>query len=127
MNKVIVAIAFVGILGFTGPAVTHAASCGSIDPVTNSVVICSNGDPMASTLAWGLTGYQTPKITSGAQVVDAGGIKDTCPAWYGLMGCFDLTSTDYYRNSMIALAKDVIAKGLASQFPSLSYWYSQVK
>lgn len=130
-TKFIVAIIIA--FGFVGSA--SAQLVGSSSNVTNiatstattstPVIITTskplgNGDPLAVTQAWGLTGYQTPKTAPGTIVTDEGGIQDTCPAWYGWGGCFDLTRTDYYRNQMRELGRQLRAQGVRGGI--FTYW-----
>ena len=96
MKKIIFIFAFV--LLFVGVQ-NVSANCGdaifdnSIPPVQTGTVLCGNGDPMNVYMSWGLMGYQTPQVKAGTEVIDEGGVKDTCPSWF-LNGCFDLTKTD---------------------------------
>lgn len=61
-----------------------------------------NGDPLAVTQAWGLTGYQTPRVKPGTIIysMTTGKQIDICPIWYPIAGCFDLSRTSYYLNSI---------------------------
>jgi hypothetical protein len=93
-----------------------------------SVTPCGNGDPSAVVQAWGLNSYQTPSVAAGVVVTDEYGFKDTCPAFYGKFMCADITRTDYYRNSMKAVARDLIAKGYSAlQFPAFKGWMDAVR
>ncbi len=130
MKKMSIAVS-VFVLAFFFASNTHAALEGSSSSVADPQVVVSNpvptpkppvgnGDPLAVTQVWGLTGHQTPHIQSGATIVDEGGIVDTCPAWYGMMGCFDLSRTDYYRNQMKELGRQLRALGVTGGV--FSYW-----
>jgi hypothetical protein len=111
------ALASLVVVGFASTA--SAAVCGELD--ANGVLIqCGNGDPRNVMQPWGLTGHQTPTIAAGAVVVDEAGNVDTCPAWYGKMGCSDISRTDYYRNQMRNLAKQLQSRGFAVGI--FSYW-----
>ena len=66
------------VIAFVGFAGVAFADCDAVTP-------CGNGDPMAVTQAWGLTGYQSLKIKSGETINTIYGL-DTCPKWYPF-GC----------------------------------------
>ena len=76
----------------------------TFDPLAtiNDKALCkyhSNGDPMAVTQAWGLTGYQTPKAT--------------CKVGNYVQQCQDISGTDYFKNSLRKVPYMVaILKGL---------------
>ena len=98
-------MAFVFGLALTGG--TAYASTATTTPI-------GNGDHMLVTNVWGLTGYETPKVSVGATVIDEAGNADVCPAWYPKhMGCFDITRTDYYRNAMIETVRQIQSYGFA--------------
>lgn len=82
---------------------------------------CEGSDPMAIVQAWGLTGHQTPMVRTGATVTDDAGMSDTCPTWYNVMGCFDLTHTNYYENQMRDIAQQTSKSGL-HYADNWSYW-----
>lgn len=105
------------ILGFFVPMVSHA------DVATTTP---QNGDPMAVTQPWGLTGHETPVFGAGQSVTDRGGVTDTCP-WFIRWGCFDITRTSYYENRMTQNAQELVALGVADKFPSLSGWINLVR
>ena len=111
MKKIIFLFAFLGLI-----VANHAFA---------SATTTSNGDPMRVTQPWGLTGYATPIIGSGLSVTDEAGVSDICPKWYP-RGCFSLVNTEYYRNQMISLAKDLFQTYGADSyriFPQYSSWY----
>lgn len=128
MRKYIVfAVVLVAVLLVAGSA--HAAESGctnlkalnydssaTVDDGSCKFTV-GGGDPMKVVMVWGLDGYHTPRIASGQ--------KD-CPAWYPV-GCFDLTSTQYYRDQMMNLARELIAKGFVNQFPQYEEWYKIVR
>lgn len=125
MKKIAIIVATLAFLGmatvasastFTPPVNTGECGANIYDqststPIVIGTVMCGNGDPMLVSMPWGLTGHQTPQIVSGTTVSDTHGVESTCPAWYGIMGCFDLTSTDYYKNQMRELARQLLALG----------------
>ena len=67
-----------------------------------------------------------PYVAPGKSVTDAGGISDTCPAWYQ-MGCINIFVTEKYRQDMLSIAKQLIASGRTSQFPSFAGWIALIK
>lgn len=73
------------------------------------------------------SGQNLPRIASGASVTDEHGVVDTCPWFYGMFGCVDLTKTPEYHTYMTNLAKDLIAKGAANQYPIFKGWIDSVK
>lgn len=97
-----------------------------VDPITGETLyrfVDEGANTMNMTQAWGLLGYETPAVKSGVDVVDEGGVKDTCYSWYP-QGCFDLTKTDYYRNQMIEIARQ--HKVLGWYVTQFAYWYTQI-
>ena len=78
-----------------------------------------NGDPQLVTNAWGLTGYETPKVGYGDIIVDEAGYSETCNIFWG---CVNLTSLDYYRDARIETARQLVENGFINQFPMFSYW-----
>ncbi len=103
------------------PAVLATTTIPEVDNTA-----CGNSDPNLVMQAWGMNGYQTPKVNSGVVVTDEHGVSDFCPKWYP-MGCFDLTHTDYYRGQMEAVVRQLLSNGTASQFPSLQGWINSIK
>ncbi len=79
-------------------AITTAFMLPGFASADCSITTCANGpDPMSHMMSWGLTGFQTPRIASGATVTDTFGRSYTCPIWFPEhMGCFDLTGTAWY-------------------------------
>ena len=67
-----------------------------------------------------------PVVAPGTIVIDEMGVPDICPSWY-FNGCVDATRTDGYRESMRTLARQLIATGLAPQFPRYAKWVASVK
>lgn len=90
---------------------------------------CSSGGgiPSQISMPWGLTGGETPTVKSGDVVKDEFGVTEQCPWWFGQLGCYDLTSTNYYR---VRMAEDVLhmhALGYtAKDFPRLAGWFAQI-
>lgn len=139
MKKLGIILATVSLLGmasvvsavsFTPP--TNTGKCGAniydqstSTPIVIGTVICGNGDPMKVGMPWGLTGYQTPQIASGTTVSDRHNVQSTCPAWYGIMGCFNLTATDYYENQMRELARQLVALG--GWNPIFNGWVNSIR
>lgn len=115
MKKFIFAVALLA----STATFANAAECSTQNP-------CGNGDPSAVMNSWGLTGAQTPRVAPGAVIVDEGGVKDVCPTWY-IAGCSDITKTEYYRNNMKELARQLVKAGIANQFPQFVYWVKLVK
>lgn len=120
MNKLIIAIAAVAV--FTGFQVAEAnTTCdpSKVDLVT-TLVQCNGNDPMMVTMPWGLTGAQTPILKAGETVTDEAGVTDICPKWY-FTNCFDISRTDYYRNYMRNLAKQLLANGTLTHYERFQY------
>ena len=107
MKNLYKTIAIVTLLVISSPVLAdEATSTPSVEEATSTPVVqhinFSNGDPMKVTNVWGLTGYQTPIVPRGTVVTDTFGIKSTCPYWFNVMGCFNLTTVKYYVDKMIA-------------------------
>lgn len=83
-----------------------------------------NGNPFTVSQVWGLTGAETPIISAGSTTVDTHGVTVFCDR---LSPCSDLTRTSYYINSMLALARQLIASGQAARFPMFAGWVSAVR
>jgi len=67
MKKIILGLALaVAFTGFVGVSHASAASCGEVDPATNTVVVCGNG-PIQPQLP-------------GGRFLKAG--DEDCPAWF---------------------------------------------
>lgn len=76
-----------------------------------------NGDPMKVVQAWGTDGYNTPTLKAG---------QGECPLWV-THGCFDISKTSYYQNTMINLAKTLKGLGYTSyHFPSMTQWFNKI-
>ena len=84
----------------------------------------ANGDPLKVEQPWKLTGYQTPSVLKGAVVTDKTGIKDTCN--YS-QGCFDVTGTEWYKNQMKHIARELIRLNRVKYFPIFTGWVNIVK
>lgn len=100
---------------------TLAQSCGDIDPTTQEVIQCGNG-PVDLYHSWGLLGSETPKVLAGTTVRDQTGMTFDCPLWVN-HGCFDLTGTDWYRNQMIDLAREILSTGQQAYYPQFNGWF----
>jgi len=81
-----------------------------------------NGDPMAVMQSWGLSGHSTPTVSAGTVVNDGYGISAVCPKWQPA-GCFNLTTTNWYKQYMTNLAKQLLGNGFWVQFPQYKEWY----
>ena len=80
-----------------------------------------NGDPQQVVQSWGLTGAQTPKVAPGTVVKDEAGNTSICEKWMS-SGCSDVSRTEWYRNQMIALGRQLKANGWIVAFPQFQYW-----
>lgn len=119
-NILIIAVLFSSLAILGGAAPTEAATtCTILNPCP------SNGDPMKIGMQWGLTGEQTPQVKAGVFVIDEAGNADQCPSWYGRMGCFDITRTQYYRDSMIETARQLKELGFVPT--AYTYWLQFVR
>lgn len=88
---------------------------------TMSTSRCNGGgNPAIITEAWGLTAQATPVVSSGATIKDEGGVSYTCPFWFTISGCYDLTHTDYYRTQMTTLGSQLKAMGYSGG--TFAYW-----
>ena len=103
------------------PSVAATTTVPAIDNVN-----CDSGNPYLVMNAWGLTGNETPFVRIGEKITDEHGFSVTCDK-ASIGGCYDLTKTDYYRNQMFNLAKQIIATGQVSRFPMFSGWYNAVR
>lgn len=112
MKKVIFGSMFALVFLFAG-AVAHAdTKCG--DPALSgggtTYVACGNGMPIPN---------PGPVMKQGQSVTDEGGITSLCDL---VGGCVDLTHLVSYHNTMISNARDLVARGWASQFPFMAGW-----
>lgn len=83
--------------------------------------------PTEISMPWGLKGGETPTVKAGTVVTDEHGIAYDCPIIFVSFQCYDLTRTDYYRNQMRELGRQLIANGRAPFFPSLKGWIDSVR
>ena len=80
-------------------------------------VSLGNGDPMKVVQVWGTNGYETPTLKAG---------EGECPLWI-THGCFDISKTSYYQNTMINLAKTLKGLGYTNyHFPSMTEWFNKI-
>lgn len=125
---------FFGIIGLSATAHADTLKCGvnvtaETETASSTTFIqnCGGGDPMKVVNAWGLTGYQTPHVDAGAMVTDEGGFSTVCPKFTNVMGCSDISRTDYYRNQIETAARGIISNGSIAEFPQFKYWINLVR
>lgn len=92
-----------------------------------SCVFPTNGDPNKVVNGWGLTNEQSKIVSGGTIIKDSMGIvwDNACPKWQPK--CVDLTDTDFYKNSMKKLARQLLDNGFFVKFPIFNAWYAAVK
>jgi len=93
-------LAVVTLLAVASPVLADEAT--TTEAVYVAPIRHGNGDPKQVMNVWGLTGYQTPWVASGTTVTDTFNIKATCPFYFNVMGCSNLSTVKYYVNKMIA-------------------------
>lgn len=91
-----------GLKGTNDVSVTvSSTTVGVIATATASFATsCGNQNPDFVTQAWGLTGFNTPKVKFGTVVFDEIYFTDTCTYFWG---CFDIHKTAYYRLPVLKL------------------------
>jgi len=92
-------------------------------PAFADVLKPSNGNPQLVSQVWGLNGLSTPVVSKGSVISDEAGFKTIC---IEIQGCFDLTKTSWYRNSMKSLAQTLKTNGFIVQFPQFAYWLNAI-
>lgn len=113
-------------LDLPGPPPPPPPDGGSESPAPASASASGGGIPSLLTMPWGLTGGETPTITPGTAVEDEYGVPLSCPAWFPPTGCYDNTRTEYYRNNMRILARQLLASG-AMDFGIYTGWVNSIK
>lgn len=133
MKKVIFALAFM--LAFSSIQSVSAATCGDpnlnhgdieiFDGVATSTVPavsnvrCDGNNPENIVSPWG-TNSQVPHMKSGDLTTDEGGLQYICPEISRLMGCSDISRSDYYRTKMIETGRQLRALGFSGGV--FAYW-----
>jgi hypothetical protein len=92
---VLIVMLFITALGHSQTA--FAATCGEIDPITNTVVTCGAGSPESVVNVWGTKNSDLPHILQGKTATLTNGSTYTCPAWFP-MYCVDISGTSWFRN-----------------------------
>lgn len=102
MKKLLAVLPLLAVAFLVAPSLASAdvVQCGQVDPATNLVRDCGNGNPGLIGMPWGLTGDQTPKFTSGTSVPDGYGHVLSCP-WFFPAGCYDISKTQYFRDFVL--------------------------
>jgi len=70
------------------------------DTTSFTKATCGNQNPDFVGQAWGLTGFNTPKVSFGTSVYDGLYFTDKCEY---KNGCFDISKTSYYRLPVLKL------------------------
>lgn len=103
------------------PVAASAASCGEIDPITNTVVQCGNGSPETVVNGYGVKNGDVQRLAPGQTVADAAGITSTCPVWFSAqMGCVNIFGTEVYKGQARSLARQLQASGFSLGL--YAYW-----
>lgn len=117
-------IAFALIVGFAFVGVDHvSASCGnpslnrpfsetvstSTDPITSDIIYatttveainnqsCDGGSPEMVATQWGRNSDHK-RYAPGVSFINSVGVADSCPSWFPLAGCVDITNTVLWRS-----------------------------
>lgn len=120
------AILSITALFFTAVPVFADTVCGNPanSTVTTMYITCgSNGNPENVTNIWGGTNSSLPHVTPGASIVDEGGVPLLCPTIVSNY-CVDISHTDYYRNAMLELGRQL--KSLGQSGGIFGYWIAHV-
>lgn len=126
---VVLAIVMMALAAGMGPTGAWAATdvpfhCGlQSDNVT--FIPCEGPNPENVSRPWG-TNSSVPRVAAGTISSDEFGLSYPCPVGT-MQGCSDLTRTDYYREQMMSLARQIIGLGAAWEFPALKGWFALVK
>lgn len=134
MKKLIaitIILSSIGIVGFSNASasvVCLAPDHAVWNDLNNTVVGCILATQWEKEMAAAASrnDKKLPYVAPGAIVTDEGGWQDSCPSWY-VMGCVNLSKTDKYRQDMLSLARQLVASGRASQFPSFAGWIAMVR
>jgi len=96
MKKTIISLLFVAALAPAAVVFADTSvACGQIDPATNHVRDCGNGNPEIVTNVWGGTNADVPHILPGQSRTNKFGKVNSCPAWFTNY-CVDISETAYY-------------------------------
>lgn len=87
-------------------------------PTVNNVR-CDGNNPENVVSPWG-TNSQVPHVKAGASVNDEGGVSMLCPEITRLMGCVDISRSNYYRNIMIETGRQLRLLGFSGGI--FDYW-----
>jgi len=113
MKKIIIALALV--ISFTGIISAHEIRSDDntklLFTIQDSTWNSRLAEDMAMNPAYGQS--KLPIILKGT---------GDCPKWYP-MNCVDLTGTQAYKDQMFYIARELKAKGFASQFPMFAKWF----